>query len=110
MKKNLKIGISITIDTKHHPQLIPPMTDIELMSVRKLIEITDDFYERTDSYLRAVLRPQEYERFLEIVTDKLGNLTKDESALVQQFLLPLHEQSFISFKGVTKETTESTML
>jgi hypothetical protein len=108
MKKNLKIGISVTIDTEDHPQLIPPMIDSDLMSVRKLIEITDDFYERTDSYLRAVLRPEVYNEFLELVNEKLGSLTKDESALVNQFLLPLHEQSFISFKGVTKETTEST--
>jgi DNA replication initiation complex subunit (GINS family) len=109
MKKNLKVSIHFTIDSDSFPQLIPPIDGKELDDFRKLIEITNGFYERTDSYLRAILRPATYNQFLKVVEAKCLNspdLTDDEKELYRQFVLPINEHSLISFKGVTKESSD----
>jgi hypothetical protein len=59
MKKSVKVCVRVTIDTdKTGNDGLPCDLDNVIDSVNHIIEINDDFYQKTEQYLKSILCPQ----------------------------------------------------
>ena len=101
MRKNLKLCVRVTIDTEEMRKEGLCNLDTVIESVKSTIKIDDEFYKKTELYLKSILCPDSGAGLREKSAAGEGN------AGIQTLSLDPSSGSAIVFRGVTKDVDEA---